>query len=331
MENEPYIYNVERNNQMIQIETANVAPHGLGFGEGSISYNDRKSELGSELLAKIDALVQSPEILTAVSRDRDGNMIDDDGCGDGRSVYRIFEGSELRAKSLDRPKVFGGGATMATATLIGLGKAEGKTLRSAFSDGIALLRDKMIGFGAHTDTHAEHSETNCGCGAIDKAPIIVANALTFKDNIRASIEALGIDTTGLDDVEAAYEAFAASNIGDYAGADVIGEIIENGKIVKELDDDHKEMVVILNTVENHTVDQEKIRAATGAKAQAFAVDVWRVKQLADRMYAHQPEDVRHKAFLSELVYTLATAGTLTKGDLPVYVISKQPETAVAKS
>lgn len=327
MERDVQFSSGERNIPMIEVEAVKIAPEGLGFGEGNISLEARRHELGEETLQKIDALVGSPGILTPVSTDKDGTMLDDDGCGDGRSVARIFEGTEERGKSLHRPKVFGGGAAMATATLIGLGAANGKTLRETFSMGIASLRDKMIGFGAHTDTHA-HGE-NCGCGAIDKAPAIIGNAVKFQQQIRGSIEALGIDTTGLDDVEAAYAGFAAGELGEYAGSDVMGEIIDNGKIVKELDDDHKEIIVVLNMVENHTVDQEKIRAASDNGAQAFAVDVWRVRQLADRLYADQDEEIRHKAFLSELVYTLATAGTLTNGDLPVYVVSRQPDLVAA--
>ena len=132
-------------------------------------------------------------------------------------------------------------------------EAAGQTMRQTVSDSISTLRDKMIGFGAHTDTHA-HGE-KCGCGAIDNAPAIIRSAVTFKDQIRASIEALGIDTTGLEEVEAAYTASAGSELGDYAGAEVMNEIINNGKIVKELDDNHKEVIVILNTVENHTLDK----------------------------------------------------------------------------
>ncbi len=319
----------ERNIDVQDIDTTLVAPNGLGFGEGTISLQARKEELGESGLQQIDQIINSSDILVAVSTDKDGAMLDDDGCGDGREVSRVFEGNEPKAKSLNRTKVFGGGVTMTAATKIGLGEAKDQTLRDVYTNSIASLRDKMINFGAHTDTHSEHSPAACGCGAIDKAPIILGNAVKFKDEIRATIGALGIDTTGLDEVEQEYAEYVGGDMGEYSGQSVMDEIIENGKIVKELSDDHKEVVVVLNLVEGFTVDQEKIREATSSKAQAFAVDVWRVKAIADRLYSDDTDQVRHKAFLSELVYTLATAGTLTAGDLPVYVVAKQTESVTA--
>ena len=323
------LFSVERNSEVLQIEAINVAPNGLGFGEGTISIESLRDELGQETMKKVDELINSPEILTPVSQDKDGNQLDDDGCGDGREVSQVYEGAITRSKSLTRSKVFGGGVTMATAALIGLGKAQGLGIREAFSQGQATLRDKMIGFGGHTDRHNKEDPNNCGCGAIDKAPTIVRNAVKFAPQIRASIEALGIDTTGLDEVESAYVEFAAGEMGEYTGRSVIKEITNDGKVVKELDDDHKEVVAVLNLVEGFTVDQEKVRTATGGTAQSFAVDVWRAKDIAERLYKDEPEETRHKAFLSELVYTLATAGTLTAGDLPIYVVSQQPELVAA--
>lgn len=314
---------VERTEYMRDVSGMKVAENGLGFGEGTISFEARRAEVGPAALVQIEQIIFDGSVLTPVSSDKFGKQIDDDGCGDGRVVTRVFEGSVEKTKSLDRPKVFGGGATMTTASLIGLGEAKDKKLSDVFSESMALLRDKMIGFGAHTDTHA--SGENCGCGAIDKAPAIIRNAVRFNREIRSTIEALGIPTDGLGDVEAAYASYAAGDMGAYSGKSIMNEIIDNGKIVKELDDDHKEIAVILNQVPGYTVDQEKIRKLSHSNAQAFAVDVWRVVELAERMYADQSDDVKHKALLSELVYTLATAATLTKGDLPVYVIHQQPQ------
>ncbi len=320
MTDESAIFSAERDQQDMQTETILLAPNGLGYGEGGISYEARAEELGQEGTSKIDELIRSDEILVPVSTNIQGEMIDDDGCGDGRGFARVFQGAKEKLKSLHRPKVFGGGVTMTVAAEIGLGNANGKTLRQTFSKGISTLRDKMIDFGAHTDTLAHGN--NCGCGAIDKAPTILANTVKYREQIRGSIEALGVDTTGLDEVEANYADYASSELGEYGGSDVMKEIVDNGKIVKELHDDHKEVAVVLNLIEGYTVDQEKVRSATDGKAQVFAVDVWRVKQLADRVYYQESEAVRHKAFLSKLVYTLATAATLTAGDLPVYI--KQP-------
>lgn len=313
--------------QSIDVEVTLIASSGLGFGEGSISYEARKAELGAEVMDKGLEAAQSPEILQEVSRDKDGKILDDDGCGDGRNVGRIFEGATERFKSLSRAKVFGGGVTMATAAAIGLGRAT-KNLRNAFSDGLSQLRDKMIGFGAHTDTHAH--DGNCGCGAIDKAPRIIQNTVNFREEITGAIDALGIDKTGLDEVFTEFMSYAADmDATSYTGSSVMEEVVENGKVVKELDDNHKEGIVVLNTVEGYTVNQEKVREATDGEVQAFAVDVWRLQEIAGRLHADESEEVRHKAFLSELVYTLATAATLTKGDLPVVVVSKQPEAITA--
>ena len=58
---------------------------------------------------------------------------------------------------------------------------------------------------------------------------------------------------------------------------------------------------------------------TEDQAQIFGVDVWRMKDIADKLHSGQP-DRQHKALLSELVYTLGEAAVLTKGDVPVYMI-----------
>lgn len=333
MEHEVHVFRGDMKKDELELNVTKVAPEGLGFGSGTISGQERLMALGDELVARIDALIDSPPILVQVSLDKDGQPLDDDGCGDGRGVQRVLLGTVEKTRSLDRSKVFGGGVTMITAARIGLGEIGNQPLQQAFSDSMGVLAERKIGFGAHTDTHAHGP--NCGCGAIDKAPAIIQNALTFEAQIRGTIAALNIDANGLDDVYDNFRSYAGQLDGqEYSGAQVMGEIIDNGKIVvKELADTHKEVVILLNMVEGHTVDQDQIRQLTDGQAQAFAVDVWRVVQLANRVYADQPESVRNQAFLSELVYTLATAGTLTKGDLPVYVIDKvstpQPEPVAA--
>lgn len=216
---------------------------------------------------------------------------------------------------------------MAAASSIGLGKAHGQTLREVFHTGIDSLRNKMIGFGGHTDEHAYGLA--CGCGAVDKAPIAIANAVKYEEQIRTTLQVLGIDESGLDDVFGNYEAYAEAIKDDtsYSGADVMNEIVSSGKVVKELRGNHLEMYIVLNMTKGYTVNQEAVRQATGDEVQVFGVDVWRMKDVADRLYANESEDVRHQAFLSELVYTLGVAATLTKGDLPVYVANRNASVA----
>ncbi len=258
--------------------------------------------------------------MIAVSRDKQGNRIDDDGCGDGRGVGQIIqkttEGIIIREKSLDRAKVFGGAAAMTAAMKIGLGEAAGDSLQSVFHESIETLKNKQIDFGAHTGYHTENKD--CGCGAIDKAPESIQAAVEYKDEIQATIASLGLDMTGLDTVFSNFESYATQIAGqDYKGKDVAEEIIDNGKIVKELNSGHNEMYIVLNTVADMTVNQELVRSLSEEQVQVFGVDVWRMQELAHREYDNLAE--KQQAFLGELVYTLGVAAVLTAGDLPVYI------------
>jgi hypothetical protein len=291
------------------------APHGLGYGEGGISYAARADH--SVNMHELEKAVTSPKVLVAVDTDDSGRMLDDDGCGDGRKTVRVQEGKIIRKRSLNRAKVFGGGATMTAAGLIGLDKADGRHLNELFRAALAQLHAQHVGYGAHTDNH--HADPKaCGCGAIDKAPTVIQNAVNYEEQIRATITALGVDQTGLDEVCDAFRAYAKTAAKDakYTGRQVADDIIDSGVVVKDLGDEHKEMYIVLNQVEGQTINQEYIRAVSDGQAQVFGVDVWRMTDLADRVFPA----VSGQAFLSELVYTLAVAATLTKGDLPVYIV-----------
>lgn len=304
-----------------EVEITKVSD-GLGFGYGSISRESIEAVAGEDVAQLTDEAIQSPQLLIKIDE-----TVQDDGCGDGRGVKRIFEGFVEKARSLNRAKVFGGAAAMASAGLIGTGRAVNTKLQEVFRAGISLLHDRQLDYGAHTADHVKNPDTDSGCGAIDNAPAIVEAAVTYKDKIRSAIALLGVETEGLDDVEENFAAAANVNRGqNYSGKAVMQTIRDDGKVVKELAGGHVETRIILNFVEGYTVDQNLVREKTGGAAEIFAVDVWRMKQLAEEMY-DDPVD-QHKAFLSELVYTLATAGVLTKGDLPVYAVQR-PEFALA--
>ncbi len=297
---------------------------GLGYGEGSISTRER-SDVTAQDIAAAEAVIESEAVLIDVDRDKNGRPIDDDGCGDGRGVKEIWEGLTRRLRSLNRAKVFGAGVAMAAADEIGSGQATGRSLKSVFLGAINNLKRHGLNFGGHTDDHA-HGES-CGCGAIDKAPQIVDNALKYETQIRGSISTLGVDDTGLDEIFGNYREFnqAQPSNEPYSGSEVMAAIVGENRVTKQLEGEHKEYFIILNMVAGKTVNQQAIREATGGEIQAFAVDVWRLKEIAAELHPNDPA-AQQQAFLSKLVYTLSVGATLTKGDLPVYVI--QPTEAL---
>ncbi len=313
---------------MPEIKVEVVFADGFGFGqETGISALDR-TDVEKETLKQVEAIIQSPDILVKVDDDKQGQMIDDDGCPDGRFWKRIFEGGRERYRSLNRPKVFGGGVAMAAASIIGLGRTTGMSLKEVFITGIKKLKDNGLNFGAHTDEHSHGP--NCGCGALDKAPEIVNNVAKFEEQIRDSIDHLDLNTDGLEDVFDNYRNYSVEIKDEpYAGAVVAEKIKDEGKVVKELGGKHLEMFVVLNTVKGFTVNQELVRALSGGKIQVFGIDVWRMQELANDLYPDEGETIKNQAFLSELVYSLGVSGTLTKGDLPVYLVAPQPQLVAA--
>lgn len=307
--------------------SAVLVAEGLGYGEGTISTKER-TDVAPEVVKDVEALIQEPGILVDVDRDTRGEPIDDDGCGDGRGVKVVWEGFKRRLKSLNRAKVFGAGVAMSAADEIGSGRAVGKTLRDTFIGAIGKLKSAGLNFGGHTDDHAHGP--NCGCGAIDKAPQVVANALKYEKQIRGSISSLGVDDTGLDNIFANYEAFHGATPGyeSFSGAEIMGVVKGEGKVTKELAGAHKEWFIILNMVSGKTINQHLVREVSEDQVQVFGVDVWRLQEIAAKLHPDDQE-AQHEAFLSKLVYTLSVAATLTKGDLPVYVIDQVEELVAA--
>ena len=301
----------------MEISTTKICD-GLGVGEGSISGNAIANAAGTSVMGRVEAVIASPEILVAVSRDDDGRLIDDDGCGDGRIAKVVMRGHEILHRSLHRAKVFGGGCTMTVADLIGSDDTD-DTLLATFNDAINILAERMINFGAHTADQVPTPD-KCGCGAIDGAAEAITWAVSHRDAITQQFEMLGVLTDGLGEVLDNFEKFASKTAGQtFHGADVMELIVSRGKIVKQLSGVHVEACIILNYVKEQTLDQGRIHSVSDGNVDIFGVDVWRMQELAKDLH---PEDERaeFRAFQSMLVYTLAVAAILTKGDLPVYAV-----------
>ncbi len=278
---------------------------GFGFGTGMISHVG----VSEDVLAQAEAVIASDEILVPIDV-CDGHELEDDGCGDGRPVIK-FEGTP-HSTSLNRAKVFGGGATMTAAILISSGTKQDLHLIDVFHEAMQQLSARGLTFGDHTDD----SGVGSGCGAVDKAPMIIAAIAAYADQIKETIIALGISTEQFDEVIAGFSAYQAVHVDDaYAGRTVIDDMLAQDKVVKQLAGDHQEKYVILNVVPHMTTNQAVVREVTAGAVQVFGVDVWRLQQIAAAFPEYGP-----KPLLAVLAYTLATSAVLTAGDLPVYLV-----------
>ncbi|HMS93486.1 MAG TPA: cadmium-containing carbonic anhydrase [Candidatus Saccharibacteria bacterium] len=334
----------EKERETVVVEC--IAPDGLGFGEGGISV---KSQIEQGILMPNtprhihEFLINNPNAFKQVE-------VDDDGCGDGRpwtkiiQEYRDENGDkkvQFFGKSKLRAKVFGGGLVTAASmwrAIQGVPRDE-QTVggdRVFMSSKLAI---REFSHGAHSDDHAEGE--NCGCGAIDKYPVITANAIKYRPQITGVLEALYGDEfennkSEIEQVFGVYEALAESNgyFADASGKQSMEQILDSGAVVKELAGHHIEETIVINDVEGTTLDQqfftETVKNAGRDErpriVQAFSVDVWRGKAIVDEVVeiAHEEDpmadldQVRKLAYADFLIRTLAVAGTLTAGDLPVY-------------
>lgn len=315
-------------------------PGGFGFGIGSINI---KQQLGAGALT-YGALIVGSEIIENDPRvfKKIDTKAKDDGCGDGREakvIYHVKDGEKVSYKrSLLRAKIFGGGlvvfASMMRSAVWGK-EVSGSTVLEDRKQAAGILSDLAIAYGGHTDNHA--TGENCGCGAIDKYPEITANALAFQSEIKQVLKlVLGNDYDAYEneirEVFSVYEGMVKHKkpyFADAAGAKTRALLEKTGAVIKELADDHLEDFVVINDVEGETFHQrqfdELLKArGVGGTAQAFVVDLWR-----GRMYARlaaqvgvkrgfDEDEVFKKALVDFLIRTLATAGTLTSGDQPVF-------------
>ncbi|MEO5950618.1 MAG: cadmium-containing carbonic anhydrase [Candidatus Saccharimonadales bacterium] len=323
------------------IEVACITEKGLGFGEGSISVNKRieSGELSAdELRTGIDIIKNADGVFVSVDADAD-----DDGCGDGRQAARVFRinketglTEEFNA-SRRRAKVFGGGLVVASSMWRAInGPAQHQ--ETVYGDR-AYIADKLeklhISFGAHTDSHA--SGDNCGCGAIDKYPLITQNILTHRSSIEATLQVLYGDSYEenkefIDKVFATYDVVVDDEnyFSNAAGSKTMGLIEESGAVVKELADHHLEAYVVLNDIDGTTLDQRALdikfsQAGIRSELQVFVVDIWRGRMYSDAMAQLAAEvipetnfeEARATAYADFLIRTLAVSSTLTAGDQPV--------------
>lgn len=332
-----------------QVEVIALGVMGYGNAESSIS---REKQLASaELSQEVDNFSQ--ELIHTGEALVDVNDIDD-GCIDGRETFELYvtEGGDFYLKRADedrnheRAKVAGGGYITSQAMRLGVGQ-KGSLIDEDIAKLGSDLAEKGVYCGAHTGAHKHGEGTDCG--ANDKLPLILHNALAYKEQVEGSTKVL-IETAGLEfnpetfeTVLANWEATLADDVyfeastgasrlqrilaTQAAASEVSGER-KPVAVTKHLDGDHNEDYIIVNYIKGKTFSQgilaEKLRAEFPDKedknlAQAFVVDAWRIVELAQ---AAVSEEDFEAALYAGVLYQVATAATLTDGSLPMFAYAE---------
>lgn len=335
-----------------------------GYGFGSISFKsfEKRSNLAEEMIAKTHEVISSGECMVACDHD-------DDGCIDGRCVDTIAvpDGKGFSLKSVEsnfgneRAKVAGGGLLTGLAMF----KAIGEDLVSPDDDLAYLVKgfaQQGIYCGAHTGSHGSEVKQTTDCGANDKFGDILSTAIKNDEHIANVTKVLLSPIHGSYDSEVLQndirnwqhivtETNNLSRSNGTSRLDVIrGGMLdvqnkahndERTSVIKNLGGDHNEIFVVVNYAKEKTFSQTKLREALHeeypdvemkALPQVFALDVWRVDQLAHAI-ACLPEKSSNRARTNDekrnrynsalyagVAYQVATYTTLTDGTLPLFVV-----------
>ncbi len=318
-----------------------VLPMGYGNAESSIS---RTKQLESgELPVEVDASAQ--EFIVSKEGFRAVDDIDD-GCIDGRETVELYtvngETQPADSSNHERAKVAGGGYITGQAIRLGVG-ARGASIDADLLNLGTDLAEQGVYCGAHSGAHKHGEGTDCG--ANDKLPLILHNAIAYREQISGTTKAL-IEQAGLeykqevlDQVLANWEdtlsdetyfegSTGASRLSAILSTQAVLGESEGRKpvaVTKHLAGDHNEDYIIINYVAGTTFSQNAMHSALKEKfselpdenlAQAFVVDAWRVVELANA--AVETEDTE-AAIYAGVAYQLATAATLTDGSLKIFV------------
>lgn len=330
------------------VKVQEISPLGYGTPEAKISRTKQleNGELTLEVEAKAVELIISGDLMVAAHEH-------DDGCIDGRCAAEVtyFNGggeeqtAEADNSNHERQKVAGGGYVTGSAMTLATGGRQSTANQQIAYTG-ELLSAKNIYCGVHTGPH--ESEEGTDCGANDKMPLILSNALEHAENIGENIEAM-CGVAGLEYKPAVFkevldawgetlntDGFFDGSTGRSRLEEIKGVIKraqeETGEkrplaVSKRLRDDHKEDFIIVNFVEGKTFSQGAFAAELEEAfpdndpknlAQAFALDVPRLVKLAQALSTD--DESFEKALYAGIAYQFATAATLTDGTLRTFIV-----------
>lgn len=242
-------------------------------------------------------------------------------CIDGRHDPRL---DELHLG----PQMPGGAPGAALAYRLGTDDSD-LTKATFFDDAEAMIDTFLrldLSPGGHKDDKAD--DGRAGCGALDSMAAIVANMTNpqLVEDHKRLVKTLLADDFSRDDYLRILGAALVlqSRSDDYFRDNIkVLDTLEQkaSGSVSVLEGSHEEAYVIVNLVEDTTFSSNRFSAEMGV--QAFGYDLWRSKQLAERLFGLSQSGNSYRRFVhARVMITIATLMTLTNGSQHIFV--RQP-------
>jgi hypothetical protein len=174
-------------------------------------------------------------------------------------------------------------------------------------------------FGDH-DADGVKSDTDSGCGAVDKMSDAIGLIAHSSDDLRAVASAVGI-TIDDDDFDTivvrARQIVDAQNIACATGRDAMGVLkkVAGDESVETLTGTHNEVVVVVNEREGTTLNRAKVRAGYGDSFQAFNYDRWAMRKAVHSIGHNIEQDEARLKLAAADLYNIAVTCTLAGSSL----------------
>jgi hypothetical protein len=229
-------------------------------------------------------------------------------CVDGRSALN---------PTLPAPNSAGGTESLFVADDLTVKRFTGQdgTTLAGYVEVVTFLKQAGYEVGGHTDTHAGGEKS--GCGANDRLKEIYRYIAEHGDILKGLAARLGVRVS--DDTHNLIQANAAKRTQFSKGAELFAYLKQSGQpeFVDTLDGEHNEVLAVVNTVPQSTLDRAALAREFGPNYQAFNVDVWAFKDAARVLSGVESEIAQKVAAL--VYYNLATTMVLAGPELRVVV------------
>lgn len=267
---------------------------------------------------------------------------------DADAPEQCIDGRPSSKSSKRGPKV-PGGTTVAAETRTVVENPEGqdgRTILDELENMVGSYEESKILFGAHIDNHASGEIT--GCGAVDKAIMILAKSTSVEANRQLRIlvmTMLGRVNYSSDrfDLMAGRTISLLASKDEYflkdpengefkyrqATMELLRESSPESSPVEELQGKHNEVGLVVNFVKGTTFYRDEFSRDNNDELQLFNYDFWRTEEVAYALYPDSDElsaeklvanaEKRAQFIMFRAVNAVATAMVLTDGSVKLIV------------